>query len=102
MDDPIGKLVHDFDCTESSDVIYPILAKQIHYFKETEGGRATMCKAVEELAEKWAVRRVEESRLDTIVNNIKSIMKSTQWTLEQAMDALEISDEDRSILLKRF
>lgn len=37
-----------------SDVIYPILAKQIHYFKETEGGRATMCKAVEELAEKWA------------------------------------------------
>ena len=102
VDDPIGKLVHDFDCTESSDVIYPILAKQIHYFKETEGGRATMCKAVEELAEKWAVRRVEESRLDTIVNNIKSIMKSTQWTLEQAMDALEISDEDRSILLKRF
>ena len=102
VDDPIGKLVHDFDCTESSNVIYPILAKQIHYFKETEGGRATMCKAVEELAEKWAVRRVEESRLDTIVNNIKSIMKSTQWTLEQAMDALEISDEDRSILLKRF
>lgn len=51
-DDPIGKLVHDFDCTESADVIYPILAKQIHYYKETEGGRVTMCKAVEEFAEK--------------------------------------------------
>lgn len=101
-DDPIGKLVHDFDCTESSDVIYPILAKQIHYFKETEGGRATMCKAVEELAEKWAVRSAEESRLDTIVNNIKSIMKSTKWTLEQAMDVLELSDEDRETLIKRF
>lgn len=37
--DPIGKLLHDFDCKESEDVIYPILAKQIHYyFKETEGG----------------------------------------------------------------
>ena len=22
--DPIGKLVHDFDCKESSDMIYPI------------------------------------------------------------------------------
>lgn len=97
-DDPIGKLVHDFDCTESADVIYPILAKQIHYYKETEGGRAIMCKAVEEFAEK----RAEESRIDTIVNNIKSIMKSTKWTLEQAMDVLEISDEDKSILLKRL
>lgn len=57
-----------------------------------------MCKAVEELAEKWA----EESRLDTIVNNIKSIMKSTQWTLEQAMDVLEISEVDKENLLKRF
>lgn len=57
-----------------------------------------MCKAVEELAEKWA----EESRMDTIANNIRNLMKSTQWTLEKAMDVLEISDEDRSILLKKF
>lgn len=57
-----------------------------------------MCKAVEELAEKCA----EESRLDTIVNNIKSIMKLTQWTLEQAMDVLEISEVDKENLLKRF
>ena len=101
-DDPIGKLVHDFDCTESVDAFYPVLAKQIHYFKETEGGRATMCKAMEELVGKWAVRSAEESRLDTIVNNIKSIMKSTKWTLEQAMDVLELSDEDRETLMKRF
>lgn len=74
------------------------MAKQIHYFKETEAGRSIMCKAVEELAEKWA----EESRLDTIVNNIKSIMKLTQWTLEQAMDVLEISEVDKENLLKRF
>lgn len=37
-DSPIGKLVHDFDCKKSEDMFYPILAKQIHYFKETEGG----------------------------------------------------------------
>lgn len=57
-----------------------------------------MCKAVEELAEKWA----EESRLDTIVNNVRSIMESMQLTTEQAMDALKISEEDRAVLLKRF
>ena len=101
-DDPIGKLVHDFDCKESADVIYPILAKQIHYFKETEGGRAVMCKAVEELAETWAERRAEERRLDTMFVVVKNLMESMQWTVEQAMDALRISAEDKAILLKRF
>lgn len=61
-----------------------------------------MCKAVEELAGKWAARSAEESRLETIVGNLKSIMKSMSFTLEQAMDVLELSDEDRSVLLKRF
>lgn len=61
-----------------------------------------MCKAVEELAGKWAARSAEESRLETIVGNLKSIMKSMSFTLEQAMDVLELSEEDRSVLLKRF
>lgn len=100
--DPIGKLVRDLNCKKSKDAYYPILAKQLHYFKETKGGRAIMCKAVEELAGKWAARSAEESRLETIVGNLKSIMKSMSFTLEQAMDVLELSEEDRSVLLKRF
>lgn len=93
-DDPIGKLVHDFDCTESKDVIYPILAKQIHYFKETEGGRATMCKAVEDLAEK--------RRLDAMFDVIKNLMETMKLSVEQAMEAIKLSEEDKAILLKRF
>ncbi|MCM1246218.1 MAG: hypothetical protein NC293_11310 [Roseburia sp.] len=93
-ENPIGKLVHDFDCKKASDAIYPILAKQLRYYKETEGGRATMCKAVEEFAEK--------RRLDMMFDVIKKLVKSTQWTLEQAMDVLELSEEDRAVLLKRF
>lgn len=101
-DDPIGKLVHDFDCTESADAIYPVLAKQIHYYKETEGGRSIMSKAVDELAERRAVRRAEESRIDTMFVVVKNLMESMQWTVEQAMDAARVSDDDRVILLKRF
>lgn len=97
-DDPIGKLVHDFDCTESADVIYPVLAKQIHYYKETEGGRAIMCKAVEELAETWA----EESRIDTMFVVVKNLMDTMKLSAEQAMDALKVSEDDRIVLLKRF
>ena len=58
--DPIGKLMHDFRCTNPEDMFYSLLAKQVKYFKETEGGRMDMCKAVEELAEKRANERVLE------------------------------------------
>lgn len=50
--DPIGKLMHDFRCTSSIDMFYPVLANQVRYFKETEGGRKIMCKTFEDLAEK--------------------------------------------------
>ena len=50
--DPVGKLMHDFRCLSSADMFYPLLAKQVKYFKETEGGREIMCQAFEDLAEK--------------------------------------------------
>ena len=59
-EDPIGKLMHDFRCTSSVDMFYPLLAKQVKYFKETEGGRKIVCKAFEDLAEK---RLLEEKKM---------------------------------------
>ena len=50
--DPVGKLMHDFRCLSSADMFYPVLARQVKYFKETEGGREIMCQAFEDLAEK--------------------------------------------------
>lgn len=61
-----------------------------------------MCKAVEELAGKWAARSAEESRLETIVANVKNLMDTMQLSKEQAIDALRVSEEDRAVLLKRF
>lgn len=50
--DPVGELMHDFRCLNSVDMFYPILAKQVKYFKETEGGQEIMCQIFEDLAEK--------------------------------------------------
>ena len=50
--DPVGRLMHDFRCLSSADMFYPVLARQVKYFKETEGGREIMCQAFEDLAEK--------------------------------------------------
>ena len=47
-DDPVGKLMHDFRCTSAADMFYQELAKPVRHFKETEGGRSKVCKAMEE------------------------------------------------------
>ncbi|MCI9336814.1 MAG: hypothetical protein HFH93_04590 [Lachnospiraceae bacterium] len=52
-DDPVGKLMHDFRCLSSVDMFYPVLARQVKYFKETEGGQEIMGQLFEDLVVKW-------------------------------------------------
>lgn len=92
--DPVGRLMHDFGCRRASDMFYHELAKQVKYYKETERGREIMCKAVDDLAEK--------RRVDGLVECIKNLMETMKLTVEEAMNALKISDADRKILAKRL
>ena len=47
--DEIGKLMHDFSCTNPDDMNYEALAKKARYFKQDEKGVATMCKIMEDM-----------------------------------------------------
>ena len=97
-DDPVGKLVHDFGCKRSDEMYYNELSNGVRHFKETEGGRRTMCKAVEEYGNK----RAEEKRLDTLFDTIKNLMQSMKWTADQAMTAMNVSQADQIVLSKRL
>ncbi len=92
-DDAVGRLMHDFGCKESKDMYSPELAKGVKHFKE-EGGRKIMCEAVEKYGDSRA--------LDKQIEMIKNLMESMKWTAEQAMSAMQISDKDKNILIKRL
>jgi len=47
--DEIGKLMHDFSCTNPDDINYEALAKKARYFKQDEKGIAAMCKIMEDM-----------------------------------------------------
>lgn len=47
--DPIGKLMHDFNCTNAQDMHYDEMAERTKYLKESQGGVAHMCKVIEEM-----------------------------------------------------
>ena len=46
---PIGKLMHDFSCTDPADMYYDILADRVRFFKESKEGVAIMCRAMEDM-----------------------------------------------------
>lgn len=96
--DPVGKLMHDFRCLSSVDMFYPALAKQVRYFKETEGGQDIMCQVFEELAEK----RADEKVLAEKAKLVKNLMETMRLTAEQAMEAMKISETDKEVLTTKF
>lgn len=93
-DDPVGKLMHDFRCTSSVDMFYDELKNTVKHFKETEGGRSQMCKAMEE--------RIERERIESLLEVVKNLMENLQLSAAQAVTAMGVSEEDKERILKRI
>jgi len=45
----LGKLMHDFFCTDPGEMYFKQLADKVRYFKEDEKGVAAMCKVMEDM-----------------------------------------------------
>ena len=90
----LGKLMHDFSCTNADDMYYNILAERVRYFKEDQKGVASMCKAMEDMR--------KETATETLLISVKNLMKNMDLTAEQAMTALGIPDHDKTQLLKQL
>ena len=63
----LGKLMHDFSCTNANDMYFDVLAKKVRYFKEDERGIEVMCKVMEEMRD----QAKDEVRID----NAKEMLK---------------------------
>lgn len=68
---PIGKLMHDFSCTNPSDMYYGVLADRVRFFKESKEGIAVMCKAMEDM------------RKDSLKEVALRMLKAGKYALEE-------------------
>ena len=50
-DSDLGRLMHDFNCTNADDMNFEILAEKTRYLKENPKGVREMCKVMEDLRE---------------------------------------------------
>ena len=67
-DTPLGKLMHDMLCNDPNDMYYDALRKRVSYFKRQEGGKKTMCEALEELITEAKKEGEERGRIASLID----------------------------------
>lgn len=91
-DSPIGRLMHDFACTDPSEMNYNLLADRVRYFKESKEGVATMCKVIEDM------RR--EERREATVEYAKRMLDKNKYGVEEVADIFGLSVDEVEHLKK--
>ncbi len=92
---PLGWLVHDFFCTDPDEMHYEELAERARYFKKDGEGVRRMCEIWEEVLQEGVEQGEKKGRLENISKNVQILMKKKGWSLEETLDVLDVSPEDR-------
>ena len=96
--DEIGRLMADFHQINSEHMHYMTLAQSVKHYKETEEGRGQMCEAVEKYAKEYA----KEYAINEKVISVQNLMENMKLTLEQALDAMGIQGDERTMIAERL
>jgi len=79
----LGKLMHDFFCTDPDDMNYKELADKVRYFKEDEKGVAAMCKVMEDMRNESAKTAVEKRNIEFA----NTLLKLGKLTIEEIAES---------------
>ena len=80
--DPVGMLIHDFQCTDPRDMHYEVLADRANFFKNDKKGVTTMSEIVEEILNEGREegREEGEERLGRLVAILSTSGKHEEVT----------------------
>ena len=85
-DTPIGKLMHDFSCTDAADMYYGTLADRVRFFKESKEGIEIMCRAMEDMR--------NQTLKEGMINVAKKMLEDGTITLEKISEFVGLSVEE--------
>ncbi|MCD8370724.1 MAG: Rpn family recombination-promoting nuclease/putative transposase [Clostridiales bacterium] len=116
-DSDIGKLMHDFCCSDPDEMYFPTLAERARYLKHTGKGENEMSQWFDEMLEEerqeareeglnmgraeGRAEGREEGRM-IVLNAIQKVMDNLKLTVEDALDFMDIQAEDRPYYRSRF
>ena len=85
-DTPIGKLMHDFSCTDAADMYYETLADRVRFFKESKEGIEIMCRAMEDMR--------NQTLKEGMINVAKKMLEDGTITLEKIAEFVGLSIDE--------
>ena len=85
-DTPVGKLMHDFSCTDAADMYYEILADRVRFFKESKEGIEIMCRAMEDMRNQTLKEGMKEVAL--------RMLAAGKYALEEIVNISGLSLEE--------
>ena len=101
IEHPIGSLMHDFNCKEAKDIVNPLLAEEVRYLKETEGGRSQMCKLLEEMRKEVAVEAEAKGKAETTKKLALKMLARGRDSIEEIAEMTGLSLEEVRELAKK-
>lgn len=75
----IGKLMHDFNCTNADDMNFELLAERTRYLKENPEGVSQMCKVIEDMLIEKQKEMMTETAKRMIADGFLSLEKIAEY-----------------------
>lgn len=98
LEHPVGSLMHDFNCKDAKDMVNPLLAEEVRYLKETEGGLSQMSRILEEMRNEVAeIAKAEgkaEGNHEKAVNTALKMIARGRDSIEEVAEITGLSLEE--------
>lgn len=92
--------MHDFNYKEAKDIVNPLLAEEVRYLKETEGGRSQMCKLLEEMRNEATEKATVEATYNKAVSTALKMLKKGH-SIEEIAEITDLPLEEVQELADR-
>lgn len=98
-DTPIGRLMHDFACTDPAEMYYDELAERVRFFKESKEGITVMSHVMEDMRNKYLKEGMKEGMEKGVKKGIREekeltvlrMLKDGEFGLEKIAKICDIS-----------
>jgi hypothetical protein len=99
----LGKLIHDFNCSDPNDMYYSVLAERVRYLKKKEGGTKEMG-VYQDFARDWAKEMAVEMAEEMAVEKAEklAVEKAEKLAVEKAEKLAEekVGEKNKKTVLK--
>lgn len=94
----LGKLMHDFNCTQASEMYFDLIADQTRYLKENPKGVSEMCRILEDMRNESRQEGMREGIKEGMREAALRMLSAGKYALEEIVTISGLSFEEVSRL----